>query len=1061
MFERYTCWEADEARRILRPLALEGNEALFRATHSPISGLVLSGTEAHEVKQATEQGLLSALSAPERRHAMCVVEGEAGSGKSHIIRWLKVNWPKCDDLPILIERADGTLEGTLRQLSEKLSREVGTNLESLVPRHKLTEQGQRGSLLLQLANLCRSHVLAEPLEDEEWCEKHGLSDMLQSEAVRTMWRAPERILEVLTRGADRDSKVARFTAQDVLEIKQPLAGLRGKNVGPGAIRLAHLLRTETQVLAAALSGSPGAGDDPDLSTIAPHTTRFLAALNSRLSLAIQQTMGISGAALQKIFRDLRRALKTKGRRLVLLLEDITGAQGVDQELLYVLQEKSTTQESFCDVVSVIGVTPAYYRQFISPQANVVQRISHHVRFGQADGSFQTVRGIAEREEQVSFAAKYLRAVRAGMAEIEQAAADGREVRNRCHGCAYRDDCHRDFGQVDDVGLFPLTEKAIGRMFSALKDPMGAMFLQTPRALIQAVLAPSLLAEIELKAGTFPTRAVETGWHQQSMRDAHGLARELIDAAPEQDRERLRIAVAWWGEGEFPVAGDAAGEWAGVPDGVFKAWGLARPSSPSHIEPPAPVADPEASLALPSEPLDDGHRAIDSTGLTRSAKAPVKPAAKPAKRQPPKAKLDEQFERLNAWLRTGKLYDDGFWGSRVEAFIQQIRWKAEDVPHLFTADALGEVRLQGSGKTDSRNVVIPCEPWAVRGLEWSAKLEYDRVSPREREFAYQAIAVFAQRVREVVLRWISSRVPEAQPAGPWHCDATVVQVLLVRAWLRGETHPSAPMVAQWKVILSDDSSTGTNRRVGATTWNNTLERLAGDSTLHRRLRSLADSSGAIADVAFAAPAIKSLVEQGRLDPVPDSLPEQPVKTKWLTTLAGSAKFAAKALDELPTKECTRLRGRATGIIEAVGNANFPSYFERAAQAFGQVRQGLPAHAPSKLSAWFQQYNSKLGLLKAGPNTERDALLAFLTARSWESLSDNAPVPLLLDHAIRAPAEPLEAIHGLVKDTAALVNELVDYLEQHEADGARVQNPAIVVEFGVQVAQKAALLKEALS
>src|SRR5687767_8658265 len=119
MFERYTCWDSASAPDILVPLALEGNEALFRATHSPISGLVVTGTEAHDVARPTEQGLLDSLSFPGRRHAMCVVEGEAGSGKSHLIRWLRVNWPVGNDFPLLIERADGTLDGTLRQLNEK------------------------------------------------------------------------------------------------------------------------------------------------------------------------------------------------------------------------------------------------------------------------------------------------------------------------------------------------------------------------------------------------------------------------------------------------------------------------------------------------------------------------------------------------------------------------------------------------------------------------------------------------------------------------------------------------------------------------------------------------------------------------------------------------------------------------------------------------------------------------------------------------------------------------------------------------------------------------------
>jgi hypothetical protein len=68
-----------------------------------------------------------------------------------------------------------------------------------------------------------------------------------------------------------------------------------------------------------------------------------------------------------MFRDLRRSLFAENRRLVLLVEDITGAQGVDRELLYALQERSTTQEQYCDVVSVVGITPSYYRDYIEPQ----------------------------------------------------------------------------------------------------------------------------------------------------------------------------------------------------------------------------------------------------------------------------------------------------------------------------------------------------------------------------------------------------------------------------------------------------------------------------------------------------------------------------------------------------------------------------------------------------------------------------------------------------------------------------------------------------------------------
>lgn len=1065
MFERVVCWEEADAKRILRTLALEGNEAVFRATHSPITGLVIGGTEAHDVLNATESGLLKALSSPERRHAMCVVEGEAGSGKSHLIRWLKVNWPEGNDLVVLIERADGTLDGTLRQLKDKLSKEVGASLDSIVPQRQLTEQGQKDLLLGHLGSLCRSGTLKESLGDEEWCDKHGVSDVLQSHAVRTSWKAPERVLGVLTRGENRDSQVARFTARDILELNQPLAGLRGKNVGPGAIRLAQRLREEVQAVTSALKNcSPG--QEPDLSAAAPTTFRFLAALNARLNFAVQSAMGINGAALQKMFRDLRRTLFVDKRRLVLLLEDITSAQGVDRELLYALQEKSTTQEQYCDVVSVVGITPSYYREYIEPQANVVQRVTHHVRFGGSSGSFQAVSAFQDPSEQVAFASRYLRAIRVGMQAIEQAASEDAVVNNKCDSCPHRSDCHAAFGDIGGVGLYPLTAKAIERMFSSLRDPQGAMFLQTPRGLIQAVLAPVLSAAQAIRAGNFPVSSIETEWHPGPKRAVEGFAHELIDMAPEELRERLRIAVAWWGDGRLPTGGDAPGAWAGVPGGVFRAFGLTPPASEPQPkvgaggQPVAPPQGPSPLAPAPSLPGKEPGGIDDAKTKTVISNPPQKPAI-PKRTLTGKAKIDEQLARIRSWIKTGQIEDDGFWWARAAEFIERVAWKDEDIPHWFIGDGLGEIRLQGSGKTDQRVVVVPCEAWAARGLEWSARLEHGKLAREEQEVAVQAISVFAHNIRRVVGEWVVARVPALPDGTSWSFGATVAQVLLVRAWLRGETHPGAPLVEQWQAILSDDSSRGAARRSGAGKWTESLELLSADWRLHGRLRELARCSEPIADVSVAAPAMQSLVAEGRFEPFPESPPDQPTKTKWLTGLASSAAEAKKAFTQLPEKEVSRLRERVARVVEIAGSEHFSVYVRRAEAAFDRVRQDLPNVATGDLAEWFQLLDSRQGLLTNGPGSEHDRLQTFLETRSLESLPEDLSNSVLLDHAVQAPAESLESIHELLKQAAGLVNTLANYLSPHEANSGQLQDAEVVVSFGKRIADTAEGLQGMLS
>src|SRR5580658_3325132 len=111
-----TCWTEERAQAVLQTVALANTEAEFLAVHQPIRDSQVSSPAGLGL-ESSDEALLVALENPENRYAFCVVEGEPGAGKSHLIRWLSVKWNK-RDLVMLIERADGSLTGTLRQLRE-------------------------------------------------------------------------------------------------------------------------------------------------------------------------------------------------------------------------------------------------------------------------------------------------------------------------------------------------------------------------------------------------------------------------------------------------------------------------------------------------------------------------------------------------------------------------------------------------------------------------------------------------------------------------------------------------------------------------------------------------------------------------------------------------------------------------------------------------------------------------------------------------------------------------------------------------------------------------------
>src|SRR3546814_9081061 len=84
-----------------------------------------------------------------------------------------------------------------------------------------------------------------------------------------------------------------------------------------------------------------------------------------------------------------------------------------------------------------------------------------------------------RSSRLSFAARYLAAVRAGGAPLDVWRERRREEAslpppNRCDDCSVREGCHQTFGEVEGIGLFPFTADSLDRSFAALHDRDSGM-----------------------------------------------------------------------------------------------------------------------------------------------------------------------------------------------------------------------------------------------------------------------------------------------------------------------------------------------------------------------------------------------------------------------------------------------------------------------------------------------------------------------------------------------------------------------------------------------------------
>ena len=221
----------------------------------------------------------------------------------------------------MIQRADGSLEGTLRQLRDQIPEDHRDLFDGLGPAQGVADEGRRQNFLSKLANSMDRDHFTDSLPDEEWCAKNNLSQILSSQAVKDHWSAPHRILQLISGKGEsgrKNSELADFKLKDVAEIgvlsaRRRIAGGRGR-------RLVRKLGRESEKLRASFaSGMSETKIIETLSDDISESLQFLNALNLRRDNAIQELLGPSAGKLTELFRELRRQLAKKNERLVLLL----------------------------------------------------------------------------------------------------------------------------------------------------------------------------------------------------------------------------------------------------------------------------------------------------------------------------------------------------------------------------------------------------------------------------------------------------------------------------------------------------------------------------------------------------------------------------------------------------------------------------------------------------------------------------------------------------------------------------------------------------------------------
>jgi hypothetical protein len=487
----YLCWDPNAVRQVINPFAEHIPDSLFRAVHSdwdlrvtpPVGKSFQEIPESawNEIKPA--DFLLDFLR-EDRPHALAAILGETGSGKSHLVHWMRLHVRENEQRMVLVVRKSGTsLRAIVREIIGRLpadQQQSFLDTFNAAGDGVMSREGRKHELLNHLAQAIREDQVPDSAEEIEEALIESLPHLLQDPHMRKehFLRDDGVVGEIVdhifaeSSPKNRPDRRRLFSTADL-----ELGGMDFVNaarLAKDAIQLIELNRAENLPIAISI-------------------------INRNLDRAVARTLSFSGDRVEELMARLRAYLKTQGRELVLLVEEFARLQGIDRALLQAIT--SHGDERQCRMRTAIAVTTGF---FASVAATAYMRTTHIVDMdrsaGRTEGQEVSPGSLAE------FAARYLNATRLGRERIERwsdNASPQDAAPSRCAECVYMQECHEIFGAVDGYGLYPFTERA-------LWNAAGRVDPSMPTSLNPRILQNDLLVEVldnfapTIESGEFPT-----------------------------------------------------------------------------------------------------------------------------------------------------------------------------------------------------------------------------------------------------------------------------------------------------------------------------------------------------------------------------------------------------------------------------------------------------------------------------------------------------------------------------------------------------------------------------
>jgi hypothetical protein len=543
---QHPCWTDIEVGRILKPDAEEIADHVFNAVHCATELQVADTSDGERIPTSPE-GLIERFLDSRRDYVQAVVLGESGTGKSHLIQWMRLHIPLDDKTVLLTIPKTGTsLRGILDRLIARLPdqdrgayqdrlRQAGT---------QATTQAAKVSKLLDLLAWAIQHAgLATDAVDIDLSTL--LPDVLRDPNFRSNFfsipggTVDSIVQHVFLDPEHRDSSKERreFRLGDL-----PLDGRSYTDASKQAKEAIDYIKGEEGMEA-----------------------RAIALMNLNLDVAIAQTLNFSADNLIELMSSLRRHLAAQDKRLILLIEDFARLQGIDTALLQALiTPPGQGDDRLCELRWAMAVTTGYFK-----------RVEQTVR---SRATFVVDMDVSKPVSLPQLTTGYLNALRLGDSRLQEIPFSD-AVPSKCMDCPDRGTCFEAFGETHGIGLFPFTASAIDVMAKRSESltPEGHF---NPRRFLRSVLESVLLHHCEdLERGEFPPEQLlkRIGGENQ----LRPIDRQRLEHADPTHFARRNALLELW---------DGKGRLINLPKGIHAAFGIPMLKDVTvPVEYPAPVS----------------------------------------------------------------------------------------------------------------------------------------------------------------------------------------------------------------------------------------------------------------------------------------------------------------------------------------------------------------------------------------------------------------------------------------------------------------------------------------